>query len=175
MRARGSALKGGSCCGLVRVEGRRRRGGGGRCAGQCFGSDGARRRRRHGRDGRDGGGVPVIQKLAESAAFSFSLFLFSGAQTEREDAPLDVEFRDAGFVGEDVADELVDVLSRVGGLDALFVGVLGEARLVLEFEFGIAVLGVDVVAYPDKLLVVVGAREEDDGDADQVARGDPVR
>lgn len=67
------------------------------------------------------------------------------------------------------------MLSRVGGLDALFLGVLGEARLVLQFEFGIAVLGVDIVAYPDKLLVVVGAREENDGDADQVARGDPVR
>ena len=163
----------GSCRGLVRVEGRRRRGGG-RCSGHCFGSDGTRRRRRHGRDGRDGRGVPAFQKRPSQR------LEFPGAQTGRErererGAPLDVEFGDAGFVGEDVADELVDVLSRVGGLDALFVGVLGEARLVLQFEIGIAVLGVDVVAYPDKLLVVVGAREEDDGHADQVARGDPVR
>lgn len=119
-------------------------------------------------------GASLSFRKLPSQRRSFSLF--PGAQTEKKkDGPLDVEFRDAGFVGEDVPDELVDVLSRVGRLDALFLGVLGEARLVLEFEFGVAVLGVDVVAYPDKLLVVVGAREEDDGHADQVARGDPVR
>lgn len=87
------------------------------------------------------------------------------------DIPLDVEFGDPGFLAEHAPNHALDVIGGVGGDETLVLGAFLEGSVVLSLESGVGVFGVDVVADANELLVVVGAGEEDDGDADEVAGG----
>lgn len=77
----------------------------------------------------------------------------------RLDSPLDRETRHPGLLGQDIA------------LHALDDGLRG--RVVVQL--GGVVFVVDVVPDADELAPVVGAGEEDDGDADDVRVGDALR
>ena len=90
-------------------------------------------------------------------------------------APFDVESSDAWLLGQDASDERVDVLRGIWRYEPFRSGIVFEGRVEAGLERGVAVLGVDVVAYPDELLLGVRAREEDDGHADEVARRNPGR
>jgi len=81
-----------------------------------------------------------------------------GAWETRQNIPLDGEAGDAGLLGQDVAADVLD--EGLGGR------VVGELLRV--------VLVVDVVADADKLAAVVGARQEDHGNTEQLVDGDAL-
>lgn len=88
------------------------------------------------------------------------------------DAPFDIEARDPRLLGENTSNEGVYVFARVRCDNALGGSSFLLRRVVARLELWVAVLSVDIVADPNKLLLRVGAREKDDGDADQIARRD---
>lgn len=63
---------------------------------------------------------------------------------------------------------MVDVAGRIRSDDPSRCGVLFERSLVLSLERGVAIVRVDVVPDAHELLIVVRAREEDDGHSDEI-------
>jgi hypothetical protein len=82
--------------------------------------------------------------------------------------PFDIELRYTRLLCKYRANEFVDVLSWIGSDDASSSCVFFERRFVLSLESSVPIIRVDVVSDTNKLLIVVGASEENNGYSDEI-------